>query len=390
MGDRLSVLFLEHYPEIAGGQQGLITLLENLDRDRVDASVLCEERGAFRESVERIDSVETYTASMNPPGVTERTDTDAHRSVTTAAGHVVPALVALLAVVRVVRSEDCDVVHCNTFKMAVVAALASFVLPAVTFVYYVQTSRENADHGLLDEFVLRRMDRAIANSEYTRSTYEAFDEKFTVIHNPIDFEALSSDSGTSESFRRSIGIPDDTVLVCAVGRIAPVKRYEEFIAVAEAVAADRGDVHFCAVGGDGLDGDYVDRIHRTRDRSEHSGRISLRGYREDIGAVYRAADVLLHPAALEGMGRVVVEAQYFGVPVVAVESGGIPEIVEHGESGYLAPPGDIDALTEYVERLAEDDNLRFEFGQRGTELVEERFDAETICRRYESLLDRIV
>ena len=88
------------------------------------------------------------------------------------------------------------------------------------------------------------------------------------------------------------------------------------------------------------------------------------------------ADVLILPSFAEGVPVVLMEAMAAAVPVVATRIAGVSELVEHGVSGYLVPPGDLDSLTEAIENLLRDDQLRMAFGQAGRAKVEKEFDIE--------------
>ena len=77
-----------------------------------------------------------------------------------------------------------------------------------------------------------------------------------------------------------------------------------------------------------------------------SGRLRLLGYRRDVPALLARFDVLLHTAHAESFGLAILEAMAHGCPVVASAGGGVPELVEHGRTGWLAPPGDVAALAD--------------------------------------------
>jgi glycosyltransferase involved in cell wall biosynthesis len=102
---------------------------------------------------------------------------------------------------------------------------------------------------------------------------------------------------------------------------------------------------------------------------------------EGLGEVYAAADVFLLTSDYEGFGRVVVEASRAGLPVVSTETPGPDELVEPGVNGFLAPPGDAEALADAVARLLEDDELRQRLGAHARSRMEDRFSPEALAER---------
>lgn len=95
-----------------------------------------------------------------------------------------------------------------------------------------------------------------------------------------------------------------------------------------------------------------------------------------------AADVLLAPSELESFGLAALEALASGVPVVATRVGGLPEVVDDGETGFLLPLGDIEGLSDAVVRLLSDRPLRESFAARGRERALARFSKPAIVARY--------
>jgi glycosyltransferase involved in cell wall biosynthesis len=96
----------------------------------------------------------------------------------------------------------------------------------------------------------------------------------------------------------------------------------------------------------------------------------------DVAAYCQASDIYIHAAREEAWGRSITEALACGTPVVATAVGGIPEQIKEGETGFLVPKGDADAMANRIVRLAEDDDLRLQLGRKAVEDVKNRFDLE--------------
>ncbi|NOZ70090.1 MAG: glycosyltransferase family 4 protein, partial [Deferribacteres bacterium] len=114
-------------------------------------------------------------------------------------------------------------------------------------------------------------------------------------------------------------------------------------------------------------------------------------YREDIPRLLSIMDIFVHPSGVrEGLPLAVAEAMACGIPVIAGDVGGTPEIVKHGETGLLVPPGDIYALAESIAFLVENPEKAREMGMKGRELVEERFSSSLMVSKVESLYGRLM
>lgn len=104
--------------------------------------------------------------------------------------------------------------------------------------------------------------------------------------------------------------------------------------------------------------------------------VRLPGFRPDLHRILPCLDLLAHPAAMEGLGIVLLQASASGIPVVASAVGGIPEAVVHQETGLLVPPGDAKALAEAVSLLLDRPERAQEMGARGRERILEEFSVD--------------
>jgi glycosyltransferase involved in cell wall biosynthesis len=105
--------------------------------------------------------------------------------------------------------------------------------------------------------------------------------------------------------------------------------------------------------------------------------------------VFRRADVFCLPSYHEGVPMAVLEAMSFGLPVVVTPVGGLPDVVQEGENGYLVPCGDIPALAKALLRLLENPDLCRRMGDAASKMVQERFNIVTVWARLGDLYDRL-
>ena len=110
---------------------------------------------------------------------------------------------------------------------------------------------------------------------------------------------------------------------------------------------------------------------------------------ENVGDVLRGADLFVLPSATESFGLAALEALACAVPVIASDAGGIPDVVHNGATGYLAPPGDVAAMTERALHVLQDpvehERLRRNAAARALE-----FSADRVVPRYEQLYEEVL
>jgi N-acetyl-alpha-D-glucosaminyl L-malate synthase BshA len=102
------------------------------------------------------------------------------------------------------------------------------------------------------------------------------------------------------------------------------------------------------------------------------------------------ADLFLLPSESESFGLAALEAMACHVPVIASDVGGLPEVVAHGETGYLFPVGDVDSMAEAAIRILQDDELRARLGRAARKRSVEHFDQDRVVARYREIYDRVV
>jgi glycosyltransferase involved in cell wall biosynthesis len=108
-----------------------------------------------------------------------------------------------------------------------------------------------------------------------------------------------------------------------------------------------------------------------------------------VGETLAAADVLLLTSKTEGMPAALIEAGAMGVPAAAYRVGGVPEVVEHGQTGLLAKSGDVPGLAACVLELLRSEENRAVMGQAARERCRSRFDIHTIATRYLELFQEL-
>src|SRR5205809_562779 len=186
--------------------------------------------------------------------------------------------------------------------------------------------------------------------------------------------------------RRYLGIEPGHFAVGWIGRMTAVKRTDDVLVAFKRLREEGIDAVLCMVG-DGPDRPELERRAHELGVVRHT---LFLGYREDVAPFYAAFDALVLPSSNEGTPVSAIEALAAGRPVVATRVGGVPDVVQEGEDGFLVEPGATDELADRLARLAHDPELRERMGRAGRERVLPRYAVarliDDVDRLYRSLL----
>jgi len=289
---------------------------------------------------------------------------------------------AIVRSIRTFRRRGVDLLHingANYWRPAEILAARLLRIPIVTHYHVVV--------DLPGPFV-KYSDMIIAVSGFTARASEPKSMPKAVVHNSVALARFDR----ADDIRPALGLPPEAVVVSFVGQIRDIKGIDLFVRMAHAIPAPT--VGFLIVGEcrdpQRFPGSYTEQ--RLRDEIGGDPRIRYLGYRKDVENVYRASDIVVMPSrGGEPFGLINIEAGASRKPIVATRNGGVPEVIEHGENGFLVEPEDLAGLTRYTTLLIEDRELRQRMGERARQIVEERFTSQPVRqleRVYERLLSR--
>ena len=187
--------------------------------------------------------------------------------------------------------------------------------------------------------------------------------------------------------RLEFGLAKGHLLVGLVSYLRSYKGHEYFIEAARIIASRRDDVTFVIVGEGPEERSIRDQISQLRLQS----RIRMLGFRQDLLNVFRSFNVFAIPS-VEGdtIPQALMQALAVGIPVVSTTVGSIPDVVLQGETGFVVPPRDADALAERIAALLDDEVLRARMGAQGRALVQREYSLEHMLDRMEHVYKRLV
>jgi glycosyltransferase involved in cell wall biosynthesis len=206
------------------------------------------------------------------------------------------------------------------------------------------------------------------------------EERITVLYNAVQTPAgnIPIDPDVLCLNKQAVGISPKEKVVVAVGRLSREKGQIDLVSTLHHLHRVRPDVAVRVV----LVGEGPDRrkILEAADSLGLAKWITLVGHQHNVAPYYQAADVVAIPSYSEGSPNVLLEAMAWGVPVVATSVGGIPEMVTHGETALLVPPGKTELMASAIDLLLSNANLAANLAREARATAEESYSPEHRAR----------
>ena len=242
--------------------------------------------------------------------------------------------------------------------------------------------------GLLDKVLAKLSSRLIVISRAVQKRFaNVACAKVHLVYNGVDLVPYAAESGRELRIELGYG---DVRLVGIVAQLLPVKRHQDFIEAMRIVGERFHNTRFVMVGADlNPDQHYLQQLRDLVARTGMVERYDFLGYRDDIPRVMSMLEVVVLTSENEGLGRVLIETMAGSRPVVATAVGGVPEVVDDGETGILIPCASPDALASAVCELLEHPDKARAMGAAGRLRAEASFGIAAHARRVESLYDEI-
>ena len=204
---------------------------------------------------------------------------------------------------------------------------------------------------------------------------------FPLIPNGIPVEAFRKPSMDRAEWRESEGFTAGDVLFACVARFKAQKNLPLLVKAFAQGPGLEPRAHLLIVG----HGELRRDLERQIDALGLRERVHVLGVRSDVPGLLNAADAFVLSSDWEGSPLSVMEAMAAGTPVISTAVGGVPELIEDGESGLLVPPGDARALAGAMQYVLENPEVRTSMGSAAAKRAMERFDLRVMTEAYEEL-----
>jgi len=289
--------------------------------------------------------------------------------------------------VEVIERHSLDLVHVhyalpNSVSALLAREMAGRSVKIITTVHGTDITIWGRDKSLqpVIRYSLEKSDLVTAVSEsLRREAVEILgvEKEIHTIYNFIDTGVYRRSGG--EKLRLKLA-PGGEKIVLHVSNFRPVKRIPDLLHAFALLQETNRDV-VLALAGDGVERNRVAELSEKLGLKE---RVRFLGIRKNMVPLFSAADLFVLPSEKESFGLAALEAMACSVPVIATNTGGLPELVDHGQNGFLVPVGDRRALCEAMRELLDDDSLRGRFARNSREKAK-LFSSEVIIPRYEAL-----
>ena len=303
-------------------------------------------------------------------------------------------LLVTLELVRLIRRERFTVVHTHCSKAGLSGRLAARLAgaPVVVHTFHIFAVHPGLSRvRRLAYAVMERTARSCAHRYVAvapRVALEAVRQRIApagsvvVIPSAVDVAGIPTEE--DPAVRDELGIPADAPVVGTVGRIVAQKAPLDFVRMCALVHSRRPEVAFVMVGDATLESAGLEQ--ETRRTAERLGvPVIFTGFRSDAPRIAASFDIYVVPSLYEGLGRSVTEAMASARPVVATAVNGVPDLVEPGATGLLAPHSDPEALAAAVEWLLDHPEEAARMGAQGQARVRSHLTPNVMCQALDQL-----
>lgn len=258
------------------------------------------------------------------------------------------------------RREKFDIVFTQLFMADAIGRVGAFFARVPVIVTEIQNiiPHLSKKYILIDRLLRHITDVCISTTSAVTSYAEdviGFPSKKIVLvpTNAVDEQRFAVKSSRA-TIRQALGVPREAKIILNIGRLVEQKGQRMLINAMPAILKVEPNAHLLIAGSGKLENEFMQLI-KTLGLEDH---IQLLGNRRDTPELLMSSDVFAFPSMWEGQGLILFEAFFSKIPIIASRIGGIPDVIQDGETGLLIEVGDSDALVAGIIRILEDGKLR--------------------------------
>jgi len=338
-----TILFLDQQSWRGGAQSVLECVLDSIAEFHSIVGLPCA--GAFKSELDQ-RGVETFTY---PLGAYR----SGRKSCVEMAAFAVRSVACGFKVASMVRRRRAALIYVNGPRCLPAGVFAAWLTrcPAVFHLHLILRRKAEL---VLARFLARRVSRVVACSQAAAAPFVDVAHVKVIYNSFLPLRGGEPPKAAEGQTKFTLGM---------VGRITESKGCHLLLNALSLLRPDlKAAIRLIVAGAPAPDSpqdcDYAARLRADAIRNGLADSISWTGYQHDVAGCYSLMHALVHPATDEALGLVILEALQHGIPVIASNSGGIPEVVRDGFNGLLFLPGDACALARAIERFVEDESLR--------------------------------
>jgi glycosyltransferase involved in cell wall biosynthesis len=362
------------YPYVGGTEHGTLRIARAIDETRFTSVALClGDAGPVRSLFEEagIDC-----ATYEPPVPSYR--------------HGATFVSSSWSLARILKAQRADLVHCADIDAALYAGLAGRLagIPVISHIRnrYDDVSRRDCSFlRLVKKFVF------VSQDTWRRFGCRVGKGRGTVVYDGLDLPA--PEPGDRDRIRREFGIPEGAPVVGMMARVHPQKDFDTLANAAVRILASMPEARFLIVGDYESAATYREHYNWVQQALAERGvkdSFIFAGHRQDALSFFPSFDVFVLSTHSEGLPLVILEAMAHGLPVVATAVDGIPEVVQHEETGLVHAHADDQELAAHILRFLRDRNLAQQIGSAGRTLVQTRFSTPEFGKNLNDLYTHVL
>lgn len=368
------VLHLIDSAGLYGAERVILTLLEELRNSEYRGTIGCirereTEIPAIAEEAQRIGIPVVYFTmrrGLNPVGISQ--------------------------IINFIKENDIRIVHSHGYKPNIFLGLAFNNKVKTVSTVHGWAKKAGGIKGKAYEFfdaqALKKFDSVVAVSKAVVQDLKnrgVSEGKIKLIYNGLKTKNDKQVYNVPD-IRKKYGIDDNAFVIGSVGRLAKVKGHSYLV---EAMPNILEQIEYCQllIAGEGPERAHLEsliRKYKLRDR------VKLPGYIENIDQFLAAIDLFVLPSLTEGLPLVLLEAMAAGKPVVATAAGGILEVVETSDIGFLVPPADPSSLAESIKGIYRSKERMSNMVLRAKSIVRTKYSSDMMARQYLAIYSQLL
>ncbi|MFN3491658.1 MAG: glycosyltransferase family 4 protein [Anaerolineales bacterium] len=302
----------------------------------------------------------------------------------------------LKKIINYLQAANANLLHAQLEFATVFGGLAAkwLGIPAAATLHTLPIQKKNLKlrlHDALENFFLRNFfNSVIFVSEETRAAYKRVanirDDKSCVIYNGIDVNLFMPNRQNRASILRKFDMRPGAIVLITVAVLRELKGIQYMIRAMPAIVSAKPNVYYLIIGS----GEHAESLKNEAKKSGVSNHIIFAGTRTDIAELMSTGDLFVLPTLTEALPTVLAEAMASGLPILASQVGGVPEMVQDGINGRLIPPAQPEILAGVTLEMLSDTDVLRQMGSAGRKIAEEKFNIKAQVIELENLYLRLL
>jgi glycosyltransferase involved in cell wall biosynthesis len=382
----LTILYIDTHNAFGGGQTMLLRLIEGLDKSKFLPIVVCS-----KDNQKFIQELKAHSIDL----IRVKTKILILENKFLKAILQLPNFIkANFKIAQIIKKTKPDIVHVNLFYSALFSIIPAKIYRK-PFIWVIQALNDLLKYKFFTKFLIQSSDKTILTcKDFIRLAKEnGFNtSKLQTIYtglNMNEFQLKENLENTVEINGKKIKRP----IVAMIGRFDRYQKgHQYFIEAAKIINGRMPEVNFLIVGGAVNDEEekFKKELENKVQELGLSERVIFTGFYPDLIYLLSNIEVVVIPSLYEAPSAVALEAMAMKRPVVASNVGGIPEVVIDGETGFLVPPKNPEAIAEEVTFLLKNPQRAEEMGEKGYQRIKSYFTLEKMAREHEKIYESLL